>query len=154
MIQLVYESKAQDRFSNSDLALLLDQARQRNAADDITGILIFHEDYFLQVLEGPEDNVQRCFDRIKNDERHGDIWMLARMKMHERAFSKWRMGLARITDMPPELHASLRDFIGVKVRMDEFRADDPKGEAAYTARIVSRFFAQFPGNSVSEMNAH
>lgn len=143
LIQLVYESKVQGDFTEDDLSQLLAYARKRNAQEDITGLLIFHGGYFLQILEGPEENVMNCFKRIKNDDRHDDIWMLARLNMKERGFSRWSMGLSKTQDMPDELQESMRDLLGVRTRMQEIYQADPDGEAAYTAKLVQNFLRQF-----------
>lgn len=143
MIQLIYESRALAEFQQSDLVPLLNQAKERNAQDDISGLLIFHKGTFLQILEGPQDAVESCFQRIEKDPRHDSIWTLARMTMNERAFAHWSMGMATIDELPDGAQAWVRDFGGIKTRMEEFRSQDPDGEAAYTAQIVGRFLKQF-----------
>lgn len=143
MIQLIYESRAIGTFRQTDLLSLLEHARKRNAHEGITGILIFHKGTFLQVLEGPKDAVEACFDRIEKDRRHSSIWMLASMTMKGRAFANWSMGVAATEDLPDGFQGGLRDFDRVKARMDEFRKTDPDGESAYTARVVGSFFRQF-----------
>jgi hypothetical protein len=51
---------------------LLDQARAHNAKVGLTGILCTGRGYFVQVLEGPENEVLKTYARILVDERHRD----------------------------------------------------------------------------------
>ena len=52
MIQLIYASYATREMSNEDLIDLLEKSRQRNSRQNITGLLLYAEKKFLQVLEG------------------------------------------------------------------------------------------------------
>lgn len=55
MYQLVYISAAALNFVESDLPALLDKSQRNNAKKQITGMLMYHEGQFFQILEGPED---------------------------------------------------------------------------------------------------
>lgn len=148
MIQLVYESEATGPVSKDFLADILTVARRRNGEEGLTGMLIYNDGRFVQVLEGYEENVIACFNRIKRDTRHGNIWTLARMEIEKRSFAGWTMGLASASGMPPEITSSLRDFCGVRSRLALLGSSDPKGESAYTARLLNGFLSQFAGPDV------
>ena len=66
-------------------------ARRNNAADSISGALLYNKAAFAQVLEGPEYAVERCFDSIQLDSRHTDIVVVSRELIARRAFSAWAM---------------------------------------------------------------
>jgi len=53
LIQLIYVSAATNRFNPAELRELLRLARLKNQQLDVTGMLLYHEGSFLQVLEGP-----------------------------------------------------------------------------------------------------
>ena len=55
---------------------ILATARRRNASDGITGGLMFSKGCFAQVLEGPMGAVTETFERIQQDERHGEVSLL------------------------------------------------------------------------------
>lgn len=57
MIQLVYMSAALWRPTRSDLVTLLAKARQNNSQLGVTGMLLYHDGSFMQVLEGEEPAV-------------------------------------------------------------------------------------------------
>lgn len=90
--QLVYASSAAQAFTGDDLADLLAQAREHNTAADISGLLVFHDGAFLQVLEGPEADVAALYARIGHDPRHTKCRLLLRTAIDEREFGEWSMG--------------------------------------------------------------
>lgn len=139
MIQLVYESTATRGFEQSDLIEILSKAQTRNPNDGITGLLLYHEGTFLQVLEGDEEDVLRCFERISADPRHEDVWELARVETNERAFNLWSVGMAGIDDMPRCFQKSLRDFKSIKERMEAYQLRCPGRASTYPARIFTSF---------------
>lgn len=92
MVQLLYASAAQHRFTADELAELLQRARARNQANGVSGVLLYHEGSFLQVLEGPEEAVDATYARIELDKRHGRVLVLQRAPIEERSFEGWSMG--------------------------------------------------------------
>ena len=54
MYQLVYVSTASRAMSDADLNEILDVSRRKNRERDVTGVLLYLDRGFLQVLEGPE----------------------------------------------------------------------------------------------------
>jgi hypothetical protein len=73
----------------------LQSARRKNAAHQITGLLLYDGRRFLQTLEGPAFAVSDTFFRIKADRRHRAIVQLS-SDIDERAFSSWAMAAQRI----------------------------------------------------------
>ena len=75
------------------LTKILKVARTNNAAMNITGALVLYDDWFAQVLEGPEANVRSLFARIENDPRHQSISLREADPTPARLFSRWAMAL-------------------------------------------------------------
>ena len=73
---LIYASYSQKQWSEEDLTNLLRRARAYNGAKEITGMLLFFNNRFLQLLEGSKQNVLPLLEKIKNDERHDDLLVL------------------------------------------------------------------------------
>ena len=59
LLSVVYSSTAVVPFSDHDLFELLEHSRENNARDGLTGMLLYRDERFLQVLEGPEEAVRR-----------------------------------------------------------------------------------------------
>ncbi len=70
---------------------ILAVSRENNAREGITGGLLFSKGYFAQVLEGPLDAVERTFERIQCDDRHGDVVVLQSGPISARDFPDWSM---------------------------------------------------------------
>jgi hypothetical protein len=107
MYQLVYTSEATDAFSPDSLEGLLKVARSNNKIKGVTGMLVFCDNQFLQVLEGNPSDVISTYDRIATDPRHESLIVLHRGYSHVgKTFSEWSMGfhsLALTDQLPPEL---------------------------------------------------
>lgn len=98
LLSLTYFSTATVPFSDDDLVELLERSRVRNTADDLTGMMIFHDGHFVQVLEGPEAAVRATYDRIALDPRHRDLILELEDTIDERGFPDWSMGFRDLAD--------------------------------------------------------
>lgn len=98
MITLVYTSAATRLMSDTELTDLLTKAREKNARLDITGMLIYHDGNFLQVLEGRDAAVRRLYDTIARDPRHTGIIKIIDRPVQERQFSEWAMAFRQLSD--------------------------------------------------------
>jgi len=94
LIHIIYSSAAATAFSERDLVDLLTAARSKNAAQGISGMLLYVDQSFLQVLEGPPDAVDKLFKSISRDDRHNQIVTIIRETIPRRAFADWSMGYA------------------------------------------------------------
>lgn len=70
---------------------ILAASRANNARVGVTGALMFNAGCFAQVLEGPGEAVETTFERIQQDERHGEVSLLALDPVTERLFTDWSM---------------------------------------------------------------
>lgn len=104
LVQLVYVSAAAVPFSNEELDALLSLARENNSSLDVTGILLFTDQTFFQVLEGDPVVVQGLYEKIEADRRHNNVLMLAKQDIADRNFGDWSMGFVRdrreISELP------------------------------------------------------
>ena len=93
MYQIVYTSDAKIEFSATAIREILAVARARNKISRITGMLVFCDDQFLQVLEGDAADVVKTYDRIAQDERHDNLMALYRGYAHAgKTFTESAMG--------------------------------------------------------------
>jgi len=96
MIRLIYMSHAVKPFSTEELMALLRQCRMANAEQGITGVLLYFNECFLQVLEGKEEAVQKTFQKLRRDPRHRNIIELEKSNISERLFPDWSMGFEEL----------------------------------------------------------
>jgi hypothetical protein len=79
-----------------ELGRLFTQARRNNKDRQLTGALLIHGDWFVQVLEGDEDVVRGVYARIERDVRHERVALLETESVDRRVFARWAM--ARVSD--------------------------------------------------------
>lgn len=93
--QLLYISAANHDFTEQELTDLLSLARERNQAQGVSGMLLFHDGSFIQALEGPQEKVEQIYNKIGNDTRHTETRVLFRGEVDHRDFDGWSMGFYR-----------------------------------------------------------
>lgn len=109
--QLVYVSAATVPFSDEELEELLAVARANNAASDISGMLLYHDGSFMQVLEGEESVVESVYEKIELDDRHSNATVLVKGPVEDRTFRSWSMGYlpsTTLADLPKGFHPFLK----------------------------------------------
>jgi len=68
------------------------QSAKNNAEKDITGVLMAKGGVFFQIIEGPEENIDRLFTNILKDIRHEKIITLGiQIGDLKRLFPNWHM---------------------------------------------------------------
>ncbi|MCB0301208.1 MAG: BLUF domain-containing protein [Calditrichaeota bacterium] len=89
---LIYVSSAFQKMSEPELLEILEKSRLNNSQRNITGMLLYHDGNFLQILEGPKNALQQLRATIEADPRHKDFLVLFEREVKERAFPDWSMG--------------------------------------------------------------
>lgn len=92
MKYLIYLSTAVELQNQEQLLQILKTSRRNNAANHITGMLLYGEGTFVQVLEGEENVVNETYKRISADQRHFGLIKLAEGNLVQRNFPEWSMG--------------------------------------------------------------
>jgi hypothetical protein len=93
LMTLSYRSVAQEDFTQPAIDGMVTKAQRFNASAGITGVLLHDGRYFLQILEGPLEQVTRLFSSISADARHSEILPFAIRWLIRRRFDDWSMRL-------------------------------------------------------------
>lgn len=101
MHHIIYLSQATVPFEEVHLEQLLAQARAFNAQHDVTGILLYGNEQFMQLLEGEEATVRALYTHISQDPRHHDVTTYDDKPVARRSFADWRMAFQPL--VPKEL---------------------------------------------------
>jgi len=110
--QLVYASHTTQKMGDEDLNSILESARRNNAKIGVTGMLLYIDQNFLQILEGEEAAVNNVYRQIASDPRHSAISVLARRSAPERLFEGWSMGFERVNkDTAPDAFAISKEAV-------------------------------------------
>lgn len=94
VFRLLYASRvAPDAAAELDATLreVLGASIRNNRLDAITGLLVAHDGWFVQALEGPETAVRATYARIAADPRHTRAGVLAAEAAEARLFGRWTM---------------------------------------------------------------
>lgn len=83
---LIYLSAAKTPLSDKELIAHLEKVRENNRKNDITGILMYADGNFLQLLEGSMQHVKQLFKYIASDKRHHYIMKIKEGYEKERFF--------------------------------------------------------------------
>lgn len=89
LVELSYLSEAISDMSFLGLMRLLESARTFNQNNGITGILLYDNQQFGQIIEGEHANVMRTWKRIQDDKRHHRVELLEIREISERSFPEW-----------------------------------------------------------------
>jgi hypothetical protein len=112
LIELTYVSEPAQAMSFLGLMRLLYHSHSNNQALGITGVLIYENDRFGQVIQGKEEQIDALWDRIQKDQRHKHVRLIDRKSISERTFSKWTMvfqGREEIANSLPEVKGAIED---------------------------------------------
>ena len=126
--QIIYASTQLTTYDEDKLLALLVLARDENKKHDVSGMLVFHDGCFLQVIEGPCKAIDQLFSNIKSDDTHTGVICLSDKLIEERDFPDWSMGFRNITVDPPEGFTAFLSY---------------KGEDELAASRAKRFLLSF-----------
>jgi hypothetical protein len=100
MQQLLYASSTTRDISEQQLEDILAASRRNNRALGVTGMLLYCEGGFMQVLEGAADVLGPLYARIALDRRHWETHVILD-RQAPRAFGDWSMGFRRLQSGEP-----------------------------------------------------
>lgn len=95
---IAYISTAVSGLTSADIDKLLVDARAHNAIAGVTGILLYDGTHFFQYFEGPDEGVERIYNRIRASRMHVDIKELHSYPIERTYFTQWNMGCKEVDD--------------------------------------------------------
>ena len=123
--EFLYCSELAPDMAADAVGTIVAQARVRNEAHCITGLLVFDGLRFCQHFEGPPDAAQALMDRIARDPRHTGVRVAYAGELAGRRYSSFRLGLAECEgpDLMAGVHAldgdaALKHFLALRPSFD------------------------------------
>lgn len=92
MYYLVYISTAVKLLSEEELRDILIISRKRNTERHLSGLLLYADGVFIQLLEGDKLEVELAYKYIEIDRRHKNLIILVNGEYPHRLFPDWSMG--------------------------------------------------------------
>ena len=130
--ELTYSSLATRDLQLNELADLLAQAREKNARLGISGLLIYRDKEFIQLLEGDKATVFAMYETICGDSRNTRNYLMWDEAISQRSFAEWSMGFVT----PAELE--LKDLPGYA---DFFQSGFNESSRRPNGSVGKRFLA-------------
>ncbi|MEY4358351.1 MAG: hypothetical protein RL469_1677, partial [Pseudomonadota bacterium] len=148
MIRLTYLSQESAVLSADALLALVTQCHRNNPAKGLTGMLLYGNGTFLQVIEGDEAAVDRLMAVIERDSRHTNVKIVRRESVTSRQYSDWSMGFERVTDRTLQEIPGLRNF-GLR----NFNPDYLSGHGEVVETLLERHRAPHWDPLIRELDA-
>ena len=91
--QLCYASKRIESEYTllEDLRDILVQAREYNNKNNICGVLYYAHGYYFQCIQGSFTSIMTLYNKILNDNRHGEIKLVQHKSIEKKCFEEWSM---------------------------------------------------------------
>ena len=134
MINLIYASTNSYPFSEDELLSLLETSHENNAERNITGMLVYGNGDFLQVIEGEEDQINTLFNIIKQDHRHKNITLIAKTHITQRTFTDWKMGFIHLDHITEQTLPDFSECLNIRLNSKRI-TDNPD----YALRFLKAF---------------
>jgi hypothetical protein len=126
MFYMLYMSTAVKPMRYDDFSALLQQCRDSNDKHGITGMLLYQNGTFMQMLEGERQVVLDLYDKILKDGRHTGVHTVLTGNIEKRNFEDWSMGFFNM-DKAGEF-PQYGDYIDQKLALRSF---EPGSQDAY-----------------------
>jgi len=97
--RLIYASRMSlpDSEVDHEVGAIIRASIRNNRDRSITGLLLIHDGWFVQALEGPAQPVMETYGRIVEDRRHAEAKVLVAGPAEAREFGDWNMCARRMT---------------------------------------------------------
>jgi len=102
-VRLLYASTVAEGFDPAQLDNILEVARDRNRRENMTGVLFFTTDMFVQCLEGGRGPVNALYNDMMHDPRHHNLVLLSYREIDTRMFESWHMAYIAPGDIEEEI---------------------------------------------------
>jgi len=113
---------------------LLRASREHNASHGISGLLLFRDGCFMQLIEGSADEIRQLYDRIRRDPRHENVTTLDEGPRRERDFPDWSMGFRDLRSPEVRQMPGFSEFLETPLTERELA-----GRVSHARRILLAF---------------
>jgi hypothetical protein len=123
--RLIYCSRQNIAAADMDeeIGAIIRASIRNNREVAVTGLLLVHDGYFVQALEGPMEAVLGAYGRINADRRHTASKVLQAGPASSREFADWNMCARRMSEVDDAILDTLR-------QREVFRPEKLSGPAA------------------------
>ncbi len=128
MYFLIYVSIAAKRYNGTELKGFLQEWRTNNERMDLTGMLLYKDGKFMQVLEGEEEAVKKLSSKIDRDPRHTQVNLLLEGPATYREFPDWSMGFTDLDSSEITSVAGYSEFMNTPLTADAYSTSPTRAQ--------------------------
>jgi hypothetical protein len=103
LVRMIYVSKPSHSPTKEEVTQILQAAQANNSKHDLTGLMVFNHEYFLQVVEGGRTAVSQLLGHLYKDSRHQDLTMIEFDQIDRRSFGDWSMQFVPAASITKEI---------------------------------------------------
>jgi len=89
MYELFITTIARKQYSDDEIKKIVSDLSVRNTQHSLTGVLIYNDGEFYQILEGEQSTLEGLRDEILNDELHGGVHVIWEGGIKDRGYTNW-----------------------------------------------------------------
>jgi len=138
----VYLSSICPGVSRDVLPNIAESSQRNNAELEITGLLLYSGDHFVQLIEGPREHLTSVYDRICADPRHTAVRRLINSDCTRRLFGQWSMG---VLDVSESKRINREEFYKLAART----STHPEQAGKTAIKLLKLFRQELGGDPVS-----
>jgi len=102
LYEMMYISKAVEGVTKAEIKKIVEISVKNNKTKDITGMLVYRKNEFIQLLEGDQKAVLELYEKIAKDPRHESIFLIYKGEIKKRECPDWAMSYVDL-DLPDNL---------------------------------------------------
>jgi hypothetical protein len=133
---IIYASSAVVRLSQNQLLDLLKISRVNNEARSLSGMLLYRDGLYLQLLEGSRDEITKLLIKLRKDPRHTDIRVLRQGELRKRLFPEWSMAYKNLVGLKSSVVPGYSEQL-----QGYFKAGSGKDPADLLTNMFTEFLA-------------
>jgi hypothetical protein len=132
-----YCSQVRGRLGRGELLRLVQRAHIKNAVLGVTGVVFFDGEHFIQILEGPTNDLITLYEEIAADPRHMRVAKGLDEAIGARRFAEWSMRLVGEEDLLARARSEIRlKMSTIDPRGDRFERLLPPADVAACSRAL------------------
>ena len=109
LYSICYVSTADSTVTSENVHTVFDGIIDKNLERSITGILLFSQGNFMQIMEGELDKLSELYQAIQEDPRHHHLIEILSTPIKDRIFENYQTGFSIVND--PESRFKLQVYL-------------------------------------------
>lgn len=99
LYELLYSSFSEREMDADALMSLLESVRTNNERLEVTGLLLYCNREYMQLIEGEEEVIRSLWQSIQSDSRHYSARVMYEGPIEKRGFAGWSMGFRNLSNV-------------------------------------------------------